>query len=226
VLTFPSPAPEESRWRRRPPSRSPISTNSGGVVIDLGALNTVERLHDQHVRIGPGARSSGVARALYPMGLAISSGDSGDVGVGGLATTRGIGLMGRAHGLTIDHLTAAEVVTADGRIVRASRSDHPDLFWPLRGAGANFGIVTSFEFRATPTPSVVQATVAYAITDVAGSPAASGGGAPAVGAAVAGRGAAGVPGQVHAQVDRRAEPALRRHLVDRQLSRLQQFAGS
>jgi FAD/FMN-containing dehydrogenase len=147
---------------------SSISTNTGGVVIDLGALNTVERLHDQYVRIGPGARWSGVARALYPMGLAISSGDSGDVGVGGLATTGGIGLMGRAHGLTIDHLTAAEVVTADGRTVRASRSDHPDLFWGLRGAGANFGIVTSFEFRAAPTPSVVQATVAYALPDVAG----------------------------------------------------------
>ncbi len=147
---------------------SSISTNTGGVVIDLGALNTVERLHDQHVRIGPGARWSGVARALYPMGLAISSGDSGDVGVGGLATTGGIGLMGRAHGLTIDHLTAAEVVTADGCTVRASRSDHPDLFWGLRGAGANFGIVTSFEFRAAPTPSVVQATVAYALPDVAG----------------------------------------------------------
>jgi FAD/FMN-containing dehydrogenase len=147
---------------------SSISTNSGGVVVDLGALRAVERLDDAHVRIGPGARWGGVARTLFPWGMAISSGDSGDVGVGGLATTGGIGLMGRAHGLTIDQLTAAEVVTADGRSVRASETEHPDLFWALRGAGANFGIVTSFEFRPATTPVVVQATVAYALRDVAG----------------------------------------------------------
>jgi FAD/FMN-containing dehydrogenase len=147
---------------------SSISTNTGGVVIDLGALSTVERLDGNHVRIGPGARWGGVASALYPWGLAISSGDSGDVGVGGLATTGGIGLMGRAHGLTIDQLTAAELVTADGRVVRTSDTDDPDLFWALRGAGANFGIVTSFEFRAAATPVVVQATVAYALPDIAG----------------------------------------------------------
>jgi FAD/FMN-containing dehydrogenase len=147
---------------------SSISTNVGGVVVDLGALDTVERLDGEHVRIGPGARWGGVARALYPWGLAISSGDSGDVGVGGLATTGGIGLMARAHGLTIDRLTAADVVTADGRTVRTSPTDEPDLFWALRGAGANFGIVTSFEFQAATTPVVVQATVAYALPDPAG----------------------------------------------------------
>jgi FAD/FMN-containing dehydrogenase len=147
---------------------SSISTNTGGVVIDLGALSTVERLDDTRVRIGPGARWGSVAKTLYPWGMAISSGDSGDVGVGGLATTGGIGLMGRAHGLTIDQLTAAEMVTADGRIVRASDTDDPDLFWALRGAGANFGIITSFEFQPAATPVVVQATVAYALPDVAG----------------------------------------------------------
>jgi FAD/FMN-containing dehydrogenase len=147
---------------------SSIATNTGGVVIDLGALNGVERLDDTHVRIGPGARWGNVAKTLYPWGLAISSGDSGDVGVGGLATTGGIGLMGRAHGLTIDHLTAAEMVTADGRIVQASTTDDPDLFWALRGAGANFGIVTAFEFQPATTPVVVQATVAYTLPDVTG----------------------------------------------------------
>jgi FAD/FMN-containing dehydrogenase len=147
---------------------SSISTNTGGVVIDLSAVSAVERLDDKRVRIGPGARWGAVARALYPWGLAISSGDSGDVGVGGLATTGGIGLMGRAHGLTIDHLTAAELVTADGRVVRASETDNPDLFWALRGAGANFGIVTSFEFQPAATPVVAQATVAYALPDIAG----------------------------------------------------------
>jgi FAD/FMN-containing dehydrogenase len=147
---------------------SSTSTNTGGVVVDLGALDAVERLDDQHVRIGPGARWGAVASTLHPWGLAISSGDSGDVGVGGLATTGGIGLMARAHGLTIDHLTAAEVVTADGRSVRTSETEHPDLFWALRGAGANVGIVTAFEFRAAATPVVVQLTVAYQLRDVAG----------------------------------------------------------
>jgi FAD/FMN-containing dehydrogenase len=147
---------------------SSVSTNTGGVVIDLGALDAVERLDDRRVRIGPGARWGGVARTLHPWGMAISSGDSGDVGVGGLATTGGIGLMGRAHGLTIDQLTAAQLVTADGRTVRASATEEPELFWALRGAGANFGIVTSFEFQPATTSVVVQATVAYALPDVAG----------------------------------------------------------
>jgi FAD/FMN-containing dehydrogenase len=146
---------------------SSISTNDGGTVIDLGALSAVERLDDRRVRIGPGARWGQVARTLYPWGLAISSGDSGDVGVGGLATTGGIGLMGRAHGLTIDALERATVVTADGSVRTASADENPDLFWAVRGAGANLGIVTSFEFRAAPTPDVVLASFAYALTDPA-----------------------------------------------------------
>jgi FAD/FMN-containing dehydrogenase len=140
---------------------SSISTNDGGTVIDLGALNSIERLGDSLVRLGPGARWGHVAQALYPWGLAISSGDSGDVGVGGLATTGGIGLMGRAHGLTIDRMVSAELVTADGEIRRVSADEEPDLFWAVRGAGANVGIATSFEFEASPTPIVVQATIAY-----------------------------------------------------------------
>ena len=147
---------------------SSVSTNDGGTVIDLGALNSVERIGDgSNVRLGPGARWGGVARALYPWGLAISSGDSGDVGVGGLGTTGGIGLMGRAHGLTIDHLVSAEIVTADGQHRHVDAHTHPDLFWAVRGAGANFGIVTSFEFRADPVPVVARATVLYDAGDTA-----------------------------------------------------------
>jgi FAD/FMN-containing dehydrogenase len=108
-----------------------------------------------------------VAHELSPLGLAISSGDSGDVGVGGLATTGGVGLMGRAHGLTIDRLRSAEIVTADGHVHRVSETEDPDLFWAVRGAGANFGIVTSFDFEAAETSDVVQATVAYQPTDLA-----------------------------------------------------------
>ncbi len=147
---------------------SSVSTNDGGLVIDLRRLNSVVRLGPQTVAVGPGARWEQVARSLHPWGLALSSGDSGDVGVGGLATTGGIGLLGRAHGLTIDHLRAAEVVTADGTIRHIDADQDPDLFWAVRGAGANVGIVTSFVFDARPVPGVVQATLFFGIQDAAG----------------------------------------------------------
>lgn len=144
---------------------SSIATNDGGTVIDLAALATIERLEPggNLVRIGPGARWGDVARTLHSWGLAISSGDSGDVGVGGLATTAGIGLLGRAHGLTIDHLVAADIVTADGRLRRIDAENEPDLFWAVRGAGANMGIVTSLDFRAAPVGTVAHATFQYQV---------------------------------------------------------------
>ena len=126
---------------------SSLATNDGGVVLDLRHIAGIERLD------GPpradrrrGALGRGRTRA-GPWGLAISSGDSGDVGVGGLATTGGIGLMGRAHGLTIDRLVRAEVVHRRRGVVQASVDEHPDLFWAVRGAGANFGIVTASSSR-------------------------------------------------------------------------------
>lgn len=145
---------------------SSIATNDGGTVIDLGALDEVTRLGDRTVRLGPGARWGRVARALDPWGLAISSGDSGDVGVGGLATTGGIGLLGRAHGLTIDSLERARLVVADGRVLTVSADEHPELFWAVRGAGANFGVVTSFDLRATTTARVAMGRFAYSIPDL------------------------------------------------------------
>jgi hypothetical protein len=125
------------------------STNDGGIVLDVGPMNEIVVLDEasRRVRIGPGATWMEVAAALEPHGWALSSGDYGGVGVGGLATAGGVGYLGRKHGLTIDHLQAAEVVLANGRVVRASDDENPDLFWALRGAGANFGIVTAFEFE-------------------------------------------------------------------------------
>jgi len=119
------------------------------------------------VRVGPGATWGHVAQALAPSGLAMSSGDFGDVGVGGLATAGGIGFLGRKFGLTIDHVTAAELVLADSRIVRADAAENPDLFWALRGAGGNFGIVTAFELAAYPLGDVVVAQMVYDATDSA-----------------------------------------------------------
>lgn len=132
------------------------STNHGGLVIDVGSMNEVAVLDREHrrVRIGPGATWKQVAAALHPYGWALGSGDYGGVGVGGLATAGGIGLLSREHGLTIDHLRAVELVLADGSSVRASADEHPDLFWAVRGAGANFGIATAFEFEVDEVADV------------------------------------------------------------------------
>jgi alkanesulfonate monooxygenase SsuD/methylene tetrahydromethanopterin reductase-like flavin-dependent oxidoreductase (luciferase family)/FAD/FMN-containing dehydrogenase len=133
------------------------STNDGGIVIDVGRLDEVTLLGGNNVRLGPGARWGNVAQALAPHGLGMSSGDYGDVGVGGLATAGGIGFLARKHGLTIDHVTGAEIVLADGRLVRAD----DDLLWAIRGAGGNFGIVTTFELEAYPVGNVVFSSMAF-----------------------------------------------------------------
>lgn len=148
---------------------SGASTNDGGIVLDLSALDTVEVLDRAagRVRLGAGARWGGVATELNGHGLALSSGDHGGVGVGGIATTGGIGYLGRAHGLTIDNITAAEVVTADGRVRRVDSTDDPDLFWALRGAGANVGVLLSVEATAARLGEVVLGQFVYDATDTA-----------------------------------------------------------
>ncbi|MCC2032983.1 LLM class flavin-dependent oxidoreductase [Microbacterium allomyrinae] len=145
------------------------STNDGGVVIDLRRLNAIDVLDEDRrlVRVEPGARWMQVAAALGEHGWALSSGDYGGVGVGGLATAGGIGFLAREHGLTIDRLRAAEVVLADGTIVRTDTDHHPDLFWAIRGAGANVGIVTAFEFEVEEVGEVGWAQLAFQVDDVA-----------------------------------------------------------
>jgi alkanesulfonate monooxygenase SsuD/methylene tetrahydromethanopterin reductase-like flavin-dependent oxidoreductase (luciferase family) len=143
------------------------STNEGGIVIDLGELNGVEVVEGTRVRLGPGARWGNVARTLSPHGLALGSGDAGDVGVGGLATAGGIGLLGRWSGLTIDHVRAAEVVLADGSVVRTDAETNPELFWGLRGAGGNLGIVTELELEADRLDAVVFSTMTFDARDAA-----------------------------------------------------------
>ncbi|MFI7608681.1 FAD-binding oxidoreductase [Micromonospora sp. NPDC049366] len=138
------------------------SSNDDGVVIDVSGLNEVRVLDRKTrlVRVGAGARWAEVAQALAPAGLAISSGDHGNVGVGGLATSGGVGWLVRDYGLTIDRVRAAEVVLADGRVVRADAEHEPDLFWAVRGAGAGVGIVTAFEIEATELREVGVAQLA------------------------------------------------------------------
>ena len=126
------------------------ATNDDGVVIDLSGMNRVDVIDRKAriVRVEAGARWAQVAQALTPYGLAISSGDHGNVGVGGLATGGGVGWLVRQYGLTIDHIRAAEVVLADGRVVRADADNEPDLLWAVRGAGSGVGVVVAFEIEA------------------------------------------------------------------------------
>ncbi|MBO3085155.1 FAD-binding protein [Cellulomonas sp. zg-ZUI188] len=144
------------------------STNDGGLVIDVGAMSSIEVLDVDRrlVRIGPGATWKQVAAALDPYGWALGSGDYGGVGVGGLATAGGIGYLSRAHGLTVDHLRAVELVLADGSLVRAAAHERPDLFWAVRGAGANFGIATAFEFEVDEVGDVGYAILALVTPDI------------------------------------------------------------
>ena len=146
------------------------STNDGGIVIDLSPMNKIEILDEatRRVRVEPGARWAEVAAALAPYGWALTSGDNGGVGVGGLATSGGIGLFARAHGLTIDHLRAVKMVLADGSLVRASEQDNPDLFWAVRGAGSKFGIATSFEVQVHRVGKVGWAQMILDASDIAG----------------------------------------------------------
>lgn len=146
------------------------STNRGGIVIDLSRLNRIEILDQatRRVRIEPGARWMDVAAALAPYGWALSSGDYGGVGVGGLATAGGIGWLVRDHGLTIDHVRAVEMILADGTAIRASDDENQELFWAVRGAGANFGIVTAFEFEVDEVGPVGWGQFVFDASDTAG----------------------------------------------------------
>ena len=146
-----------------------FGTNDGGVVIDLSRLANVEIIDKERhlVRIGGGATWGQVAAVLAPHGLAISSGDTKSVGVGGLTLTGGIGWKVRKYGLALDNVVAAEVVTADGEVVRASEEENPELFWAIRGGGGNFGIVTAFEFVAHPTTDVFYGKITFPASEAA-----------------------------------------------------------
>lgn len=142
-------------------SAAGLSTIDAGIVIDLGALDSVETLDDRRVRVGGGALWRHVVEALAPHGLVISSGDTADVGVGGLTLSGGIGWLVRQHGLTLDHLRAVEIVTASGDTLIADETNHADLFWALRGGGGACGIVTAFEFEAQPAAQFTFASLTF-----------------------------------------------------------------
>ncbi|MFD9123422.1 FAD-binding oxidoreductase [Kitasatospora sp. NPDC059571] len=125
-------------------------SSGSGLVIDVSRLAGVSG-SAAGARVGAGARLIDVYTGLAAAGVTVPAGSCPTVGVAGLTLGGGIGVTGRAYGLTCDSLTGAEVVTADGRIRTVDASSEPDLFWALRGGGGgNFGIVTSFSFRTHP----------------------------------------------------------------------------
>jgi FAD/FMN-containing dehydrogenase len=140
----------------------------GGLVIDLSGLKYV--LVDpvkKTVRCGGGSLWGDVDHATHAFGLAVPAGIIASTGVGGLTLGGGIGHLTRQCGLTIDNLLAVDVVLADGRFVTASAKAHADLFWAVRGGGGNFGIVTSFLFKAHPIHTDYAGPMFWALEDAA-----------------------------------------------------------
>lgn len=122
--------------------------SEGGIVIDFSErrslrIDPVDRTAWAETGVTAGEYTTAAARH----GLATGFGDAGSVGIGGITLSGGIGFLVRKHGLTIDSLLAAEIVTADGRILQVDESHHPDLFWAIRGGGGNFGVVTRLKLR-------------------------------------------------------------------------------
>jgi hypothetical protein len=143
------------------------SVCDGGVLIDMGPM--------RGIRVDPEARTARVQagvlwgeldRETQAFGLATTGGIVTHTGVAGLTLGGGIGWIQRKHGLTIDRLLSVDLVTADGEFVKASASENADLFWGVRGAGGNFGIVTEFEFRLDPLgPTVLAGPIIWPIED-------------------------------------------------------------
>ncbi|MFL5724828.1 MAG: FAD-binding oxidoreductase [Chloroflexota bacterium] len=140
-------------------------TTDGGLVIDLSAM---KGLHiDPERRLAwaqPGLTAGEYTAAAAAHGLTTPFGDTGSVGIAGLTLGGGIGWLVRKHGLTIDSLVSVELVTADGRLVTASETRNPDLFWAVRGGGGNFGVVTRFVFRLHPVATVLGGALFLPVT--------------------------------------------------------------
>ena len=127
-----------------------------GVVLDVSGLKGIEiDPADRTAWAETGVTAGEFTTTAAAHGLAVGFGDAGSVGLGGITLGGGVGFLARKHGLTIDSLLAAELVTADGQLLRVDADDHPDLFWAIRGGGGNFGVATRFKFRLTPLDAVV-----------------------------------------------------------------------
>ena len=132
------------------------STSDGGIVLDLSPMKGL--LIDPERRLAwaqTGLTAGDVTKAAAEHGLAVPFGDTLSVGIGGITTGGGIGFLTRRHGMTIDNVVAAEVVTADARILTVDETHEPDLFWAIRGGGGNVGVVTRFVYRLVEVSTVI-----------------------------------------------------------------------
>jgi FAD/FMN-containing dehydrogenase len=135
----------------------------GGLMLDLSGMAAVRvDAGARRARVEPGARLADFDREAQAFGLATPLGINSTTGIGGLTLGGGFGWLSRKHGLTVDNLISADVVTAAGEIVRASATEHPELFWAIRGGGGNFGVVTSFDFALHPVgPQVIAGLIVH-----------------------------------------------------------------
>lgn len=142
-----------------------LGSCNDGLVIDLSMMKSVRvDPETKTVRVDAGCTSGDVDHATHPFGLAVPFGLVSTTGVAGLTLGGGTGYLTRQYGLTIDNMLEADVVLADGSFVTASKSNHPDLFWALRGGGGNFGVVTSFLFQAHPVSTVYAGPIFWEAT--------------------------------------------------------------
>ncbi|MFL6186347.1 MAG: FAD-binding oxidoreductase [Actinomycetes bacterium] len=132
------------------------SVSEGGIVLDLSEMTALDLdLEGRTAWAQTGLTAGAYTTTVGGHGLATGFGDTASVGIGGLTLGGGVGFLVRRHGLTIDNLLAAEIVTADGRVLQVDAETHPDLFWAIRGGGGNFGVATRFRYRLHELPSIV-----------------------------------------------------------------------
>ncbi|TIX25179.1 FAD-binding oxidoreductase, partial [Mesorhizobium sp.] len=139
----------------------------GGLMIDLSLMKSVRLdVAARRAWVGPGATLADVDKETQAFGLVMPTGINSTTGISGLTLGGGFGWITRKFGLTIDNLASADVVTADGKLLRASQTENPDLFWALRGGGGNFGVVTAFEFQLHEFgPQVLAGLVVHPFAD-------------------------------------------------------------
>ncbi len=142
---------------------------NGGLMLDLSPMKwVIVDPASRTVRVGPGATLGDVDRETQAFGLATPLGINSTTGVSGLTLGGGFGWLSRKYGLTVDSLLAADVVTADAKLMAASEKSNPDLFWGVRGGGGNFGVVTSFDFRLHPVgPELLCGLIVHPFADAA-----------------------------------------------------------
>jgi FAD/FMN-containing dehydrogenase len=139
------------------------AVNDGGLMLDLSRMTSVRvDPKARTVRVEPGAKLADLDKETQAFGLATPVGINSTTGVAGLTLGGGFGWLSRKFGLTVDNLLSADLVTAEGVLVRTSETDHPDLFWAIRGGGGNFGVVTSFELKLHPVgPQVIAGLIVH-----------------------------------------------------------------